>query len=91
MIIIDSSDPDGPASGLFGKEFYQLVHKALKPGGVTCSQGECVWLHLPLIKGMADMCKGIYANVQYAYCTIPTYPSGQIGFLLCAKVSTRNP
>lgn len=85
VIIIDSSDPDGPASGLFGEEFYRLVHKALKPGGVTCSQGECVWLHLPLIKSMADMCRGIYGNVQYAYCTIPTYPSGQIGFLLCAK------
>ena len=85
VIIIDSSDPDGPASGLFGADFYKLVHKALKPGGVTCSQGECVWLHLPLIKSMADMCRDIYANVQYAYCTIPTYPSGQIGFLLCAK------
>ena len=24
-------------------------------------------------------------STQYAYCTIPTYPSGQIGFLLCAK------
>ena len=38
VIIIDSSDPDGPASGLFGEEFYKLVHRALKPGGVTCSQ-----------------------------------------------------
>ncbi|KAB1252444.1 Spermidine synthase [Camelus dromedarius] len=23
--------------------------------------------------------------VGYAYCTIPTYPSGQIGFVLCSK------
>jgi spermidine synthase len=24
-------------------------------------------------------------NVSYAYTSIPTYPSGQIGFMLCAK------
>ena len=41
-------------------------------------QGECVWLHLPLIKSMTDMCRNVYENVQYAYCTIPTYPSGQV-------------
>ena len=23
--------------------------------------------------------------MDYAYCTIPTYPSGQIGFMLCSK------
>lgn len=85
VIIIDSSDPAGPASELFGEEFYRSVHRALKPGGIACAQGECVWLHLNLIKNMLDMTRAIYANVEYAYTCIPTYPSGQIGFLLCAK------
>jgi spermidine synthase len=41
-----------------------MVYRALKPGGITCSQCECVWLHLPLIKSMADMCRSVFANVQ---------------------------
>mmetsp|Transcript_5931 Transcript_5931/g.12003 ORF Transcript_5931/g.12003 Transcript_5931/m.12003 type:complete len:294 (+) Transcript_5931:43-924(+) len=87
VIIVDSSDPDGPAGSLFGEEFYKVVHAALKPGGVTCSQGECMWLHLPLIKSMMACCRGIFGDVDYAYTCIPTYPSGQIGFMLCSKDS----
>ena len=46
--------------------------------------GECLWLHLELIKEMQDFCEELYPVVDYAYCTIPTYPSGQIGFCLCS-------
>ena len=28
--------------------------------------------------------------VEYAYTTIPTYPSGQIGFMVCCKDPTRD-
>ena len=33
------------------------------------------------------MCKDIFKNgsVQYGYTTIPTYPSGQIGFVMACK------
>ncbi|CAO2590031.1 Spermidine synthase [Lemmus lemmus] len=47
--------------------------------------GECQWLHLDLIKEMRHFCKSLFPVVGYAYCTIPTYPSGQIGFMLCSK------
>eukprot|EP00218_Dolichomastix_sp_CCMP3274_P013491 CAMPEP_0170133896 /NCGR_PEP_ID=MMETSP0033_2-20121228/1599_1 /TAXON_ID=195969 /ORGANISM="Dolichomastix tenuilepis, Strain CCMP3274" /LENGTH=319 /DNA_ID=CAMNT_0010369431 /DNA_START=45 /DNA_END=1004 /DNA_ORIENTATION=- len=85
-IIVDSSDPVGPASVLFEEPFFASLAKALRPGGVVCTQGECQWLHLNLIKEVADMCARIFegGSVQYAYTTIPTYPSGQIGFMLCS-------
>lgn len=33
------------------------------------------------------MCAEVFTggSVQYAFTTIPTYPSGQIGFMLCSK------
>lgn len=34
---------------------------------------------------MRQFCKSLFPVVEYAYCTIPTYPSGQIGFMLCSK------
>ncbi|XP_071840470.1 spermidine synthase-like [Apostichopus japonicus] len=84
VIITDSSDPVGPAESLFQKSYFDLLKSALRPGGIVSSQGECLWLHLDIITNMQDFCKGVFPVVDYAYCTIPTYPSGQIGFTLCS-------
>jgi len=82
VIIVDSSDPVGPAETLFQKEFYQYMKAALRPGGIICTQAECLWLHIPMIKDLLNMSKSLFDHAEYAYTTIPTYPCGQIGFLL---------
>ena len=38
-VIIDSSDPEGPAESLFKKPYFQLLHDALREGGVISTQG----------------------------------------------------
>lgn len=48
------------------------------------------WLHLELIKTLKKSCKEVFPTVEYAYTTIPTYPSGQIGFMVCCKDGSRN-
>ncbi|KAG8215664.1 S-adenosyl-L-methionine-dependent methyltransferase [Butyriboletus roseoflavus] len=85
VIITDSSDPVGPAESLFQKPYFKLLHDALTPGGQISTQAECLWLHLPLIAQLRDMTRDIFPTSQYAFTTIPTYPSGQIGFILCSK------
>lgn len=52
--------------------------------------GENQWLHLPLITQLKKDCQQIFPVVEYAFTTIPTYPSGQIGFMVCCKDPTRN-
>jgi hypothetical protein len=49
-----------------------------------CNQGECMWLHLDLIGEVLQHCTEVFPSVDYAFTTIPTYPSGQIGFLMCS-------
>lgn len=44
VIITDSSDPEGPAESLFEKPYFELLHGALREGGVITTQG-C--LHYP--------------------------------------------
>ncbi|KAF9540736.1 spermidine synthase, partial [Agrocybe pediades] len=90
VIITDSSDPVGPAESLFQKPYFQLLHDALTPGGHISTQGECLWLHLDLIKNLRDMTSTLFAVSEYAYTTIPTYPAGQIGFMVCAKAPGRD-
>lgn len=88
VIITDSSDPIGPAEVLFEMPFYQGMHRSLRDGGIICTQGECMWLDATMIRKLIDGCRNTFAVVEYAYITIPTYPSGQIGFILCAKSDT---
>jgi spermidine synthase len=61
------------------------MYASLREGGIVCTQGECIWLHLNLIKPLMDSIANTYTNVEYAYTTIPTYPSGQIGFIIGTK------
>ncbi|KAJ1908887.1 putrescine aminopropyltransferase [Tieghemiomyces parasiticus] len=90
VIITDSSDPIGPAESLYQPGYYELMYKALRPDGMICTQGECQWLHLPLIKNVLSFSARVYPSVGYAYTTIPSYPSGQIGFIICSKAADRD-
>lgn len=90
VIITDSSDPVGPAASLFEKPYFQLLHDALTPGGNISTQGECLWLHLPLIGDLRRTTLEIFETAEYAFTTIPTYPSGQIGFLVCSTTPGRD-
>ncbi len=86
VIICDSSDPVGPADVLFQPEFFLSMKEALSSTGILCTQGECLYLHLDLIKTVLNNTKEIFSgNARYAYTTIPTYPSGQIGFILACN------
>ncbi|XP_002983431.2 spermidine synthase 1 [Selaginella moellendorffii] len=95
-IIVDSSDPVGPAQQLFEKPFFESMVKALRPGGVICTQAESPWLHMPIIKDIVAACRQTFkGSVNYAWTTVPSYPSGVIGFMLCSTegpdVNFRNP
>jgi spermidine synthase len=90
VIITDSSDPEGPAEALFQKAYFELLNGALREGGVITTQAENQWLHMPLIANLKKSCKEVFPVVEYAYTTIPTYPSGQIGFMVCCKDANRD-
>ncbi|EKG13563.1 Spermine synthase [Macrophomina phaseolina MS6] len=90
VIITDSSDPEGPAESLFQKSYFELLNGALREGGVITTQAENQWLHMPLIAKLMKDCKEVFPTVEYAYTTIPTYPSGQIGFMVCCKDGNRD-
>src|SRR5699024_8702325 len=85
VIITDSSDPKGPAVTLFQTEYYQALYECLRPGGVICCQAESYWFDLPFIKDLFAKVKPIFPSVAYASTAVASYPSGQIGFLICCK------
>lgn len=90
VIITDSSDPVGPAEALFQKPYFQLLKEALKPGGHISTQAESLWIHLPIIKDLRQSTKSLFPVADYAYTSIPTYPCGQIGFVVCSLEKDRD-
>nr|CAB3503032.1 unnamed protein product [Digitaria exilis] len=76
-VIVDSSDPIGPAQELFEKPFFQSVARALRPGGVVCTQAESIWLHMHIIEDIVVNCRQIR-------CLTCFHCSGVIGFMLCS-------
>jgi spermidine synthase len=90
IIITDSSDPVGPAVGLFNRNYYESLYNALESGGIICSQAEDFWFDLDIVKDLHTMCKSLFTNVAYASILVPTYPSGQIGCMLASKDLSRN-
>ncbi|XWS61304.1 hypothetical protein CRYUN_Cryun07bG0114600 [Craigia yunnanensis] len=82
-IIVDSSDAVGPAQELVEKPFFETIARALRPGGVLCNMAESMWLHTHLIEDMISIFREIFkGSVHYAWASVPTYPSGVIGFLI---------
>lgn len=57
---------------------------------LLCRTAESQWLHLPLITKLKKDCGEVFPVAEYGFTTIPTYPSGQIGFMVCTKDATRD-
>lgn len=85
VIIVDSSDPVGPAEVLFRREFYETMFQALKDDGIVVTQAESFFYHSEIIKSLFSFIRDIYPISEYYYTLVPTYPSGIIGFTFCSK------
>ena len=90
VIIIDSTDPVGPAEGLFGLKFYRDCIKALAPGGLLVQQSESPLLHLELIKEMhAAMRTAGFKQTHLIHFPQPIYPSGWWSASIARKTKGR--
>jgi len=82
VILIDSTDPVGPAEALFTREFFRNCARALGPEGVFVSQSESPFYHLPFMVDIFSRIDGLYPKVGFYLAAIPTYPSGNWSFLM---------
>ncbi len=77
VIIVDSTDPIGPAEGLFGPEFVADCYRALADGGILVQQSESPLLHQHLIAGIRDnMQRAGFSDIKTLGFPQPCYPSG---------------
>lgn len=73
IIIIDSTDPVGPAEGLFAVDFYRDCFKALKQNGIVVQQSESPLYHTKSI------IKKIYQDMaEVGFTSAHTFPFPQV-------------
>ena len=77
IIIVDSTDPIGPAEGLFGEAFYRDAIQALGEDGLLVQQSESPLYHMKLLTEMHGAMKSAgFADIATLHFPQPVYPSG---------------
>ncbi len=85
IILIDSTDPVGPAEGLFRRDFYEAAAGSLKEGGIFAAQTESPFFNENLIKDVSKIIKELYAKSSLYCAAVPVYPSGLWSFTAGSK------
>jgi spermidine synthase len=85
VIMVDSTEPVGPAVNLFTKGFYQGIHDALKEDGIFVAQTDNPWFKADLIQSVNRDVKEVFSIVRVYVANIPTYPSGLWTFTMGSK------
>lgn len=85
IIIIDSSDPVGPAEGLFNHEFYQAVFHTLKKDGMLISQSESPFYVMEYFKDTVKNIRSVFPLFKVLTAPVPDYPFGLWTFTIGSK------
>ncbi|WEK56444.1 MAG: polyamine aminopropyltransferase [Candidatus Cohnella colombiensis] len=85
VIMVDSTEPVGPAVNLFTKGFYQGIYEALKEDGIFIAQTDNPWFKADLIQSVNRDVKEVFPIVRVYCANIPTYPSGLWTFTMGSK------
>ncbi|WP_096156318.1 MULTISPECIES: spermidine synthase [Bacillus] len=85
VIMVDSTEPVGPAVNLFSKGFYAGISKALKEDGVFVAQTDNPWFTPELISNVQRDVREIFPITRLYIANIPTYPSGMWTFTIGSK------
>lgn len=82
LIIVDGSDPVGPAEGLFSIDFYTNCYNALKDGGILVAQGESPKFNQKAFAELNHTLQDIFGenNAPISLFFVPTYPTGMWSF-----------
>jgi len=87
LVIIDSTDPQGPSEGLFTEAFYEQVHRILSPDGILVTQSESPRFNVPVFQEIYTFYRQLF-GAEKVWCyliQVPTYPTGTWSLSFCTK------
>lgn len=85
VIIVDSSDPVGPAVKLFELEFYKDLYDNLNEDGLMVCQSESPIFYSEIMVNTYKRLNCLFPIVKMYMATVPTYPGGFWTFTMGSK------
>jgi spermidine synthase len=76
VIIVDSTEPVGPARVLFTEEFFSACQRCLTPRGVLIGQNGLPFLYPGHLAESGQILRKLFADTACFLCTQPTYFGG---------------
>jgi spermidine synthase len=84
VIIMDSSDPIGPAEVLFQEDFYKKVKSSLRKNGIMVAQTESPFLQEKYFKNAVKEIRKVFKYTGIYTGFVPTYPAGMWSYTLAS-------
>jgi spermidine synthase len=78
VIIVDSTDPQGPGKVLFTRKFYAACKRCLAPGGVLVTQNGVPFLQPAELVSSVGHFRRLFADAGCYVAAIPTYVGGHM-------------
>jgi spermidine synthase len=75
VVIVDSTDPQGPATGLFSPEFYGTIARRLAPGGILTVQSGSAVYQRDLIRSVRRTLRPFFPVVRTYIAAVVEYPA----------------
>ncbi len=76
VILVDSSDPVGPATVLHQKDFYGHLKDRLEPGGIIAAQSGSVFFQRSQLRKKAAFLGQLFRFARFYFGPVPAYPGG---------------
>ena len=76
VILVDGTDPIGPAEDLFGESFLRSCSRALRPGGVLAAQSGSPLVQEDVHVGFIRTARRVFGQAWPYYGTVSLYPAG---------------
>ena len=76
VVIVDGSDPAGPAEGLFNRTFFEHCRRILRRGGVFATQSESPEAFRQVHVDTVRLLQEVFGHADPLYGWVPMYPSG---------------
>ena len=85
VILVDSTEPFGPARELFGRSFYRDVRRVLADDGIVVSQAGSPFYELDALRRLCRILRSSFRVVAPYLFTNLTYPGGLWAFTFSSK------
>ena len=85
VALVDSTDPFGPAKGLFSESFYKNIFNLLKEDGLLVVQAESPFFEMETQKYILESLKSVFPFIYLYNYSNTVYPGGLWSFAFASK------